>query len=326
MKQNPICAVGTYLRYILTAAGIYYNKILMRVFAHLQKTYPNITQISKKIQDKLREVSVMLYSYPDNYAESNHYTVKVRDTLYTISKFYNISLDALVESNPDIDPANIVPGQSIFIPLTTADANCPTGARAYTIQKGDDFYSIARSFKIHLSALIKANPGINPDALLIGQRLCIPTISSIYTSETYRVSLAYPYLWSKVDNERYEGIDGFFQISAVSGAGSLEEVCKMEAYHKLKPYGTHPNITYSGSDYPESCMIIPSEDQLHEMRGQSALVVRYPEPVEIKGKSCEYLVIWTNKNHIKDIADTLELLDAEYDRHAAYAARAGCYL
>ena len=240
---------------------------------------------------------------------SNHYVVQEGDTLYAISRFYNISLDAMLEANPYIEPSHMLPGQVLCIPLATQPITCPTGATAYTIQKGDTFYSIAKSFNMHLSPLLKANSNINPDALLIGQSICIPTISSNYTNETYRIRLVYPYRWSKINNKRYEGIDGFFQVSAISSSGTLEELCSNEAHHKLKPYGTQPAINRTLANGNESCMIIPSEDQPMEMRGQSALIAEYDKPIEIEGTSYEYLIIWTDKNHIVDISDTLEFLD-----------------
>lgn len=251
----------------------------------------------------------MLYPYSNKHSESNNYIVQTGDTLYAISRFYNTSLDDLIAANPDIEPDNILPGQLIFIPLAAPTANCPIGATAYTIEKGDTFYSIARKFKIHLSPLLKSNPGINPDALLIGQKICIPMINSNYINEIYKIRFIYPYLWSKINNERYAGIDGFFQIAVIPGNESLEEVCSNEAHNKHKPYGTQPTISMTLTAGRKSCMIIPSEDQLMEMRGQSALIVKYDVPIEIQGASYGYLLIWTDKKHIKDIAETLEFLD-----------------
>lgn len=240
--------------------------------------------------------------------ESNYYEVKTGDTLYKISKFYNISLDDLIEANLYIDPDLIHPGQIVNIPLTVSQANCPVGATTYTVQKGDTFYSIAKRFKMRLSALLKANPDLNPDALLAGQSLCMPMISSNYINETYRIKFIYPYLWSKIDNERYAGIDGFFQVSAISRDAALEEICTHEAHHKLKPYGTQPAIIKTEVDSHEACFIIPSGDQPMEMRNQSALIAVYDKPVYIDGTSYEYLIIWTDKDHLKDISDTMEFL------------------
>jgi LysM repeat protein len=155
--------------------------------------------------------------------EENCYVVQTGDTLYALSRFYNVSLDDLIDFNPHIKPEQIIPGEVICIPLTTPPVNCPIGASTYTIAKGDTFYSIAKKYKMRLSALLKANPNINPDALLIGQSICIPMISSSYTNKAYRIKLMYPYLWSKIDNLRFEGIGGFFQLSIVSGDASINE-------------------------------------------------------------------------------------------------------
>jgi len=241
--------------------------------------------------------------------EDNCYVVKAGDTIYEISKFYNIPLDDLIEANPDIEPDLILPGQALCIPQASSLVNCPIGASIYTVQKGDTFYSIAKRCKMRLSALLNANPNINPDALLIGQSICIPMISSSFTSETYKVKVKYPYLWSKIDNNRYAGIDGFLQVFAISSDAELMDVCGNEAYHKLKPYGTSPTIAQATIDGHKACFIIPSSDQPMEMRSQSALIVKYDRPIEHEGTNLKYLIVQTDKDHLKDIADTLELLD-----------------
>ena len=44
----------------------------------------------------------------------------------------------------------------------------------YTVQRGDTMGAIARKFDIPLDSLLDANPGVNPRALQIGQRIRIP--------------------------------------------------------------------------------------------------------------------------------------------------------
>lgn len=106
--------------------------------------------------------------------EGNYYTIQGSDTLYSIARRFNVSLDDLLEANPGIDPDRLRVGQVICIPLATPPITCPEGTRSYTIRRGDTFYSIARRFNTTVDALIRANPGIDPDALLIGQQICIP--------------------------------------------------------------------------------------------------------------------------------------------------------
>lgn len=44
----------------------------------------------------------------------------------------------------------------------------------YQVRKGDSYWSIARRHKISVTALEKANPGVNPRALSIGKKINIP--------------------------------------------------------------------------------------------------------------------------------------------------------
>ncbi|MBO8171603.1 MAG: LysM peptidoglycan-binding domain-containing protein [Bacillaceae bacterium] len=106
--------------------------------------------------------------------EGNYYTIRPGDTLYAIARFFNVSVDDLIEANPAINPYQLMPGQVICIPLATPPVTCPEGSITYTVRRGDTFYAIARRFNISVRALIRANPGINPQALLIGQKICIP--------------------------------------------------------------------------------------------------------------------------------------------------------
>ena len=240
---------------------------------------------------------------------NNCYTVQSGDTLYAISRFYNISLDDLIEANPKIEPDSLSPGQLIHIPLTMPSENCPDDALSYVVQSGDTIYSIARKAKIRLATLLTVNPNLNPDALLIGQSICIPIVTSVYSNKYYRIKLLYPYRWVKTNSNRYEGIDGFFQVMPISSDASLEDVCRSEAYHRLQPYGTHPDITATITAGLEACLITPSTDQPTEMRAQSALIARYENPVEIGGVAYQYILIHTDKNHLPDIVKSLELLD-----------------
>lgn len=106
--------------------------------------------------------------------EGNYYTIRPGDTLYRIARFYNVSLDDLIEANPGIDPGRLFIGQIICIPLATPPVTCLEGQGDYTVKPGDSFYSIAQKFNVTVQELINANPGINPQALLIGQTVCVP--------------------------------------------------------------------------------------------------------------------------------------------------------
>ncbi len=101
------------------------------------------------------------------------YTVKPGDTMFFIAKRYNIPLQELINSNPQVkDPNAIYPGQMICIP----GQGFPNPAgRSYRVVKGDTMYEIAKRFGVSLDALVAANPQIkDPNLIYPGQEIFIP--------------------------------------------------------------------------------------------------------------------------------------------------------
>ncbi|QUW22425.1 LysM peptidoglycan-binding domain-containing protein [Sporosarcina sp. Marseille-Q4063] len=129
-----------------------------------------------------------------------------------------------------------------------------------------------------------------------------------YTNESFGVNFQYPASWKKINDERYVGDDGFFQVSAIFGSENIDDICHDEAFHELNPYGTTPKIITSENPYIEACTILPSSDQPAEMNKQAAYIVKYPEPIQLDGNTYNYFVLWADKNHIDTISFTLLFL------------------
>ncbi len=108
----------------------------------------------------------------DQCPGGQRYVIRAGDTFYQIAQRFNTTVNALLEANPGVDPRNLRVGMSICIPVP-GPTPCP-GGTIYTIQAGDTFYLIARRYGISTDALIRANPGVDPNRLMIGQRICIP--------------------------------------------------------------------------------------------------------------------------------------------------------
>ncbi|MDF2521577.1 MAG: hypothetical protein K0R84_2205 [Clostridia bacterium] len=233
------------------------------------------------------------------------YIAQSDDNFYKLSKCYKVTLDDLIEANPGANPDTLEMGQIISIPVTAPPSPGPSISEIYEVQEGDTMYKLSLRYNVSLSALIKANLHINPESLLPGQWICIPKTWNTYHNALYKVEFKYPIRWAKVSDTFYEGLDGFFKLSAVNSNSALRDICREEAYHKLKPYGTHPAILdITAADLP-ACLIVPSPDQPMEMNGQSAMLLRYPSPIIINDKCYNHLIIWADAMHIKDLIAAL---------------------
>ncbi len=132
-----------------------------------------------------------------------------------------------------------------------------------------------------------------------------------YENKTYKVSLKYNKNWKLNPNyiERYEGEDGFFQISAYAGQSlKIEEIVQIEVNHVLKPYGSKPEITKLNIQGQEARLIIPSNDQNSDLNNQAELIVEYPKPIKINENTYYYFILWADKYNIQEIYKTFRFI------------------
>ncbi|MDD2359547.1 MAG: LysM peptidoglycan-binding domain-containing protein [Syntrophaceticus schinkii] len=100
------------------------------------------------------------------------YTIKAGDTLYSLARQFGVTVKAIQDVNPGIDPRHLAIGQKICIPKR----RCPEGTFVYVVKSGDTLSAIARRYKTTVQAIVKVNPGIDPDKLAIGQEICVPIV------------------------------------------------------------------------------------------------------------------------------------------------------
>ncbi|MCB1225519.1 MAG: LysM peptidoglycan-binding domain-containing protein [Verrucomicrobiales bacterium] len=119
------------------------------------------------------------------------YTVRQGDTLWRIAMNHRVSPGEIMALNgmPN-DQVNV--GQKLLIPGAYTDApppapnpnpppsqpppstNQPATSGTHLVGPGDTFSQIAKRYHVSQSALAAANPGVNPDVIVLGSTLVIP--------------------------------------------------------------------------------------------------------------------------------------------------------
>ena len=134
-----------------------------------------------------------------------------------------------------------------------------------------------------------------------------------YSNPVFAVSLEYPADWQPIPGYgspetgeiKYGGINGFFQVNAMD-TESIDMAASAEANHKLQPYGTQPTIETLQVQGQEARLILPSNDQATGRQYQAALIVRYPQPVNVLGTPCRFFILWADQAHIRTFAQTIQ--------------------
>ena len=138
----------------------------------VSKLKNNWEDLAEAVTKAIVEYAGGTYYSLDN---SNYYTVKKGDTLYSIAKKFNTDINELKNINNLV--SNLISvGQNLIIPtFLNQDSE-------YIVKKGDTLYSIAQKYNTSVDNLKSINNQIT-DSLSIGQILKIPKVkdNEIYT-------------------------------------------------------------------------------------------------------------------------------------------------
>ncbi|WP_296020811.1 MULTISPECIES: LysM peptidoglycan-binding domain-containing protein [unclassified Treponema] len=139
-------------------------------------------------------------------AELTH-TVQKGETLYSISKKYNTTVQSIADVNK-IGGTDIKIGQKLVIPeksgavqaktndsaskndsksgSKTEKSNFEKNTQAYTVKKGDTWYAIARNFSVSVKQLYELNGTDEKSGLKVGQKIKIPALSAVASNQNVK--------------------------------------------------------------------------------------------------------------------------------------------
>ncbi|MDR6122957.1 spore germination protein [Bacillus sp. SLBN-46] len=98
------------------------------------------------------------------------HVVAAGENLWTISTLYGVSIQTIVELNGLPSATTIVPGLALYLP-----DNLPP-IRSYRIKAGNHIWQLAQQFNSTIESIMDANPGLNPNRLIIGQVINVPSL------------------------------------------------------------------------------------------------------------------------------------------------------
>ncbi|HYV91018.1 MAG TPA: LysM peptidoglycan-binding domain-containing protein [Chitinophagales bacterium] len=186
------------------------------------------------------------------------HVVSQGETLYSISKRYHITIDALLKLNPEIINNNLQQGKVIKVPVvqheilkTSDDLNKEKGpAIIHKVEKGETVYSISKQYKTDVITILKWN-NMKEAGIQVGQNLVVG-----YQSPSVRVIIG---PMPTVDSS-----DSI--ISANSGVSSevLEKEGEIKGDNKIL---TSLPVKDGNPDFLTKTTAVKTNDVKHDERG-----------------------------------------------------------
>ena len=189
------------------------------------------------------------------------HVVRPGESVYSISRLYDVPSQRIISDNELTDPEQLVPGQTLVI---------LEGTRQYTVRPGDSIFRIARRYDVSIADILEANPDItNPASLEVGQVLNIPP-REINFGEILVNGYAFPDIDREVLRKTLPSLS-FLSIFSyeVRPDGSLstiddEPLIQAARAARVAPYMVITNIEQGGSFSSDLASQILNNEQVQD--------------------------------------------------------------
>lgn len=165
----------------------YYRKVekketLYGISKELGISSETIIKYNPSAKDGLKKDQWLYFPVKDfSLKESNtatssevKHTVKSGETIFGLSKMYDITISDLISANPNIKHG-LKTGTVLCIPYNNRETE---KGSLYTIKPGETLYRISKNNNISVEEIMLANPGISPTNFKSGETIIIPKLKN----------------------------------------------------------------------------------------------------------------------------------------------------
>ena len=210
-------------------------------------------------------------SYAISYAQENQsyflHTIEKGQSLYSISKMYNVTTSDIIRLNPGCDE-KIYAGQTIKIPTGKESQK---GETFHTIQAGETLYKLTTMYNVSAKDICEANPGLSAENFRIGQVILIPQKKEEQTATatqtpTEQTTIQGPVVPKCKDMHKVKRKETVYSISREYGISEAELIAanpELQGEDKIKK-GTFLCIPYPTAEVekPAQPQVAPSNSEL----------------------------------------------------------------
>lgn len=170
-------------------------------------------------------ISFVIAATTANAQKSNFvsHTVVKGQTLYSISKMYNTTVDEIIKFNPG-SAEKLSIGQKLIIPRDSAPEE--KNVKKHTIKAGETLYRLSKMYNVTTDEICAANPGLSINNFRAGEVIIIPTKKQELPKEpkaTIKATAPEPKTVAKKEQEKPQIIIGTHKVARKE---SIESICE----------------------------------------------------------------------------------------------------
>ena len=151
-------------------------------YGFLDSTADDVNQLKNDYENLAQAVVNAVAEYTGIKTGNNYYTVQKGDSLWSIAKKFNTTVNELKNIN-NLTSNTLSIGQTLVLPTKTATPT-PSDTNTYIVKSGDSLYKIANQYNTTVNELKQLN-NLSSNLLSIGQVLKIPTKTTTEPTDNY---------------------------------------------------------------------------------------------------------------------------------------------